>query len=112
VIVQDTGPGLLSGPGAPLATGLREATATAREADVSAGAPTGRISNILNQADAGTTSPMPSHQQAGEGVGLSIVKRLCELLDASIELTSSRDSGTTIRVLFPVKYAAAGNNSQ
>jgi|SRR5882757_990511 len=41
---------------------------------------------------------------AGEGIGLSIVKRLCELLDATIELKSVKDVGTTFRILFPRKY--------
>ncbi len=42
--------------------------------------------------------------EAGEGIGLSIVKRLCELLDATIELNSQKDVGTTFRILFPRKY--------
>jgi signal transduction histidine kinase len=41
---------------------------------------------------------------AGEGIGLSIVKRLCELLDASIELQSAMGQGTTFRVIFPRHY--------
>jgi len=102
--VADTGPGLLSGPGAPLAQGMRDATATAREADERAAKFTGRVSHVLDQRDAGSSRPMPSRQQAGEGIGLSIVKRLCELLDASIELTSSGESGTTVRVLLPLAY--------
>jgi signal transduction histidine kinase len=46
----------------------------------------------------------PSHQQPGEGIGLSIVKRLCELLDASLEMASSAETGTTFRVVFPRTY--------
>ena len=42
---------------------------------------------------------------AGEGIGLSIVKRLCELLDASLELETSPCTGTTLRVVFPRAYA-------
>jgi signal transduction histidine kinase len=41
---------------------------------------------------------------SGEGIGLSIVKRLCELLDATIEMKSVKDVGTTFRILFPRKY--------
>ena len=37
----------------------------------------------------------------GEGIGLAIVKRLYELLDASLELHTEADKGTTFRVLFP-----------
>ena len=43
-------------------------------------------------------------QQTGEGIGLSIVKRLCELLDASLELASSAETGTTFRIVFPRRY--------
>ncbi|MGZ4808467.1 MAG: ATP-binding protein, partial [Thermoanaerobaculia bacterium] len=43
-------------------------------------------------------------QQPGEGVGLSIVKRLCELLDASLELATKPGQGTTFRVILPRSY--------
>jgi signal transduction histidine kinase len=45
-----------------------------------------------------------SVSQPGEGIGLSIVKRLCELLDASLEVASSPDTGTTFRVVLPLHY--------
>jgi len=44
------------------------------------------------------------YQEHGEGIGLSIVKRLCELLNATIELDSVPGRGTTVRVLFPRAY--------
>jgi signal transduction histidine kinase len=40
----------------------------------------------------------------GEGVGLIIVKRLCELLDATIHIESTPGSGTTFRIMFPRSY--------
>ena len=43
-------------------------------------------------------------QERGEGIGLSIVKRLCELLDATVEMESKPGEGTTVRVLFPRSY--------
>lgn len=49
-------------------------------------------------------SPQPARAAVGEGIGLSIVKRLCELLDASIELQSEQGRGTTFRVIFPIRY--------
>jgi signal transduction histidine kinase len=48
--------------------------------------------------------PRPVSQERGEGIGLSIVKRLCEMLDATIQLASRTGEGTTIRVLFPRRY--------
>jgi signal transduction histidine kinase len=47
---------------------------------------------------------LPESQQPGEGVGLSIVKRLCELLDASLELETSPGKGSTFRVVLPRHY--------
>jgi signal transduction histidine kinase len=41
----------------------------------------------------------------GEGIGLSIVKRLCELLDATLEMQSVPGEGTTFAVVFPRRYA-------
>ncbi|PKL75638.1 MAG: ATPase, partial [Candidatus Melainabacteria bacterium HGW-Melainabacteria-1] len=43
-------------------------------------------------------------EQAGEGIGLSIVKRLCEVLEASLELESSAGKGSTFRVTLPRRY--------
>jgi len=45
-----------------------------------------------------------ARSEAGEGIGLSIVKRLCDMLDATIELTSTPNVGTTFRILFPRSY--------
>jgi signal transduction histidine kinase len=96
--VQDTGPGLQAGPGAPLATQLYEATQTSHETDDSESnethAPTVPAQSLAS----------PAHQVSGEGVGLSIVKRLCELLDASLELETSPGSGSTFRVILPRSY--------
>jgi two-component sensor histidine kinase len=103
--VKDTGPGLRAGPAAPILTGLKEATIAAREAEEKTAVKEGKRPSVLDQAAAGTgVVPGSGRQQAGEGIGLSIVKRLCELLDASIEMTSSAESGTTFRVVFPRDY--------
>ena len=102
--VIDTGPGFHAGPGAPLAAALEEATDEARQIQ--------RTQNIEEPMAATMDPPVPHtripdsraiHQQQGEGIGLSIVKRLCELLDASLEIESVPDRGTVCRVLLPRK---------
>ena len=50
------------------------------------------------------SAPLKGSPASGEGIGLSIVKRLCELLDASIELQTQRGRGTTFRIVFPSQY--------
>jgi sensor histidine kinase YesM len=86
--VSDTGPGLHSESGKPLTEALH-----ADAAPVPAPAPSSPgAANI------------PASLEAGEGIGLSIVKRLCDLLDASIDVKSVRGVGTTFRILFPRRY--------
>ncbi|MEO8751829.1 MAG: sensor histidine kinase [Casimicrobiaceae bacterium] len=107
--VQDTGPGFHAGPGAPLASALEEATEEARQVEDAArgrDAPDGASDPEASpDADLDTR---PIMQVQGEGIGLSIVKRLCELLDATVEMESSPGEGTTFRILFPRAYGSTG----
>ena len=99
--VQDTGPGFAAGPGAPLAGAIESATDESRAVDVAAGG----NSPEHQPLQASPRRPaLPVYQEHGEGIGLSIVKRLCELLNATIELDSVPGRGTTVRVLFPRAY--------
>ena len=104
LMLQDTGPGMLAGPGAPMIVGLKEATASARESDVKGAAMEGEVSHVLTPPPGTQSTTIASHQKPGEGIGLSIVKRLCELLDASLEMVSSVETGTTFRVVLPRHY--------
>jgi signal transduction histidine kinase len=102
--VQDTGPGFEHADVPPLAVALKEATEEARDVEGNA-EPSDEISV---QAEPAPTLPsQSSHRNAapGEGIGLSIVKRLCELLDATLELETSSGKGTTFRVVFPRRYS-------
>jgi len=78
--IQDTGPGIHSDAGKPLSAAL-EGGSSVRRPDDAAGS------------------------DNGEGIGLSIVKRLCDMLDASIELKSVEGVGTTFRIMFPRTYS-------
>lgn len=104
LMVKDTGPGMLTGSGASMADGLQEATASAKESDEKSAASKGEASHVLPPPEATATPTTTSQHPPGEGIGLSIVKRLCELLDASLEIASSAEAGTTFRVVFPRRY--------
>ncbi len=102
--VQDTGPGLDAEADAPLAKQLYEATQSAHAADDSnvLAKTTGDLANAPTLPS--QSPPLPANHLPGEGVGLSIVKRLCELLDASLELETSPGAGSTFRVVLPRHY--------
>jgi signal transduction histidine kinase len=106
--VQDTGPGLQwQSPSAPLERALKHATQESHEVDAHAE----RNDEATAHVDPAPTLRSQSHSldavhPAGEGIGLSIVKRLCALLDASLELETSPGTGTTFRVVFPRAYAS------
>jgi len=116
--VQDTGPGLRAEGAAPLARALKRATKEARaveERAVEEGAAE-RDGEASTESEAAPTLASQSpqgrvHPAAGEGIGLSIVKRLCELLDASLELETSAGTGSTFRVIFPRRYEAVGEGA-
>ncbi len=99
--VRDTGPGFHAGPGAPLVSALKAATIASHEIDRKAGVdPEAAEAN----GSAIDDDQRAVSQQRGEGVGLSIVKRLSDLLNATIELESSAELGTIFRVILPRRY--------
>ena len=102
VSIQDTGPGFAAGPGAPLAGALEQATEVAGQATGERG---GAVTPAVPRATAAPAGPSFVHQTQGEGIGLSIVKRLAELLDATVEVESGA-AGTIFRVLLPRDYAS------
>ena len=104
LMVQDTGPGLATGSNSALVAGLQEATASAKESDEKSAARAGETSRVLSAPEVSSAPTKRGPQPPGEGIGLSIVKRLCELLDASLEIASSTESGTTFRVVLPRRY--------
>ena len=90
--VEDTGPGVpaivagavMDAPDQPKAVILQgPGSQFAANASALAGAETGR---------------------GGEGIGLSIVKRLCDLLDARLTLESPSDGGSVFSITFPRSY--------
>ena len=98
--VQDTGPGFHAGPGAPIVDALQPAGVDHGAASVPAAAADAAASDGADER--------PVEQAQGEGIGLAIVKRLCDLLDAAIEIESSAERGTRVRVQLPRRYPRAG----
>jgi signal transduction histidine kinase len=101
ISVIDSGPGITQTSTAPIAHALEQATRAAHSVD----------ENARPEVPAeGPAPPLPGsahprQEPHGEGIGLAIVKRLCQLLEASLEL-ESHDSGTTFRVSLPRRYSS------
>lgn len=53
----------------------------------------------------------PSHSRQGNGLGLSIVKRITELAKGEISVVSEIGRGSTFRVLLPLEVDASTNNA-
>ena len=104
--IEDTGPGMEEGTAAPLLSELKAITA----GDDSV--PGDDDSAPDADATGAAGSQMTQSEHPGEGIGLSIVKQLCELLDASLEFESERGKGSVFRVIFPVHYDAGDSRSQ
>jgi signal transduction histidine kinase len=111
--VQDSGTGLPQGAAAALTQELKEATQITRDVGAQSGptvpledAPAAfsrRTPTTLVKQIAALSAVSVGH---GEGVGLTIVKRLCELLNATLELDSKPGQGSLFRVVFPRRYDA------
>jgi two-component sensor histidine kinase len=84
--LRDTGPGLRHAPIGVPAGVLERATA------------------LVHDEPCHPSTGGSPHGMGGEGLGLSIVKRLCDLLDAAVEVDSREGEGTTFRILMPRQY--------
>lgn len=58
----------------------------------------------LTIADTGPGLPESAQAKTGEGIGLVIVRQLCELLDGQMHIDSQLDKGTRFRLRFPKTY--------
>jgi signal transduction histidine kinase len=98
--IEDTGPGFHSASAQPLAAALKPG----RDPLPASHTPHKPALEPLPADAALVSASIPIASEAGEGIGLSIVKRLCEMLDAKVELHSTPGVGTRFRILFPRQY--------
>ena len=77
--ISDSGPGLQNSNAAPL------------------------VAQMSGHAETFPQAPRDLFHAPGEGVGLSIVKRLCELCNATL-FAESDEKGSCFRVIFPANY--------
>ncbi len=59
---------------------------------------------LTMESDADPSPADSGEERSGEGIGLLIVRRLCKLLKAVIEIDTAPNEGTTFRILFPRDY--------
>jgi signal transduction histidine kinase len=111
VRVVDTGPGLPADVEIPLLTEIKKATQTASGAQGPVKPANTKRDGIggIGAASGHARTRQSAKHAPGEGIGLSIVKRLCDLLDARLEVTSSPALGTAFKVVFPKHYPTAAH---
>lgn len=102
--IKDTGPGLPCGSGQPLAQALEKAHDRAVTVNKANTDENGQSNSVIRENLDSDMHATTAATVTGEGLGLSIVKRLCEILNATLEMSSATGVGTTFRILFPRRY--------
>jgi signal transduction histidine kinase len=103
--VSDSGSGFDKGSAGPLRRTLKVATEIAHDPRTHSESEHGEDSRSSDVAPQPAVRTEPSAVPSGEGIGLSIVKRLCEVLSATVELESAPGEGTTFRIILPLRYS-------
>lgn len=101
LVIADTGYGIQQSAQEPIASELQAVTEEAHE--IGASIPPAVETSERPKSSRSASRTRKSSIASGEGVGLSIVKRLCEMLDAVLELESG-PGGSKFRIVFPRYY--------
>lgn len=110
--VCGAGPATDPGSAGPLQQALKSATEMTQAPRLRPVSATPEVADRASAAAPGTAGAAPAVRPSGEGVGLSIVKRLCEVLHATLALQAPPGRGATFHISFPLRYADdAGSDS-
>jgi signal transduction histidine kinase len=102
--VRDSGPGLPSSSAAEkLARNLKDA-AVPGDAATDTGPHLRSLPPLTAESGGASDGGSNMVERHGEGIGLSIVRQLCELLDGVVEVESEPGRGTMFRILLPADY--------
>ena len=109
LIVEDTGPGL---PPSTAPENISPLSGLPILPPETPGVDSALAQTLAQQTLVQTTSPASGNpvagltrQAKGEGIGLHIVKRLCDLLNATMHVESRPGTGTRFHIRLPVQYA-------
>lgn len=103
VSIQDSGPGLPHRLTNLLAKQLKPTVDAIASTGIDQAEPVPVVPNRNQEIPSGPAlAQQVGRADHGEGVGLQIVKRLCDLLDASLEIESPVGRGTLFRIRFPM----------
>ncbi len=106
VSVQDSGPGLPSTIAGVFGDQLKPTVEATSVLAADVGEPVTVLpDNVPTIPDSAELSRLAHQTTQGEGIGLQIVKRLCELLKANLEIESIAGRGTLFRIRFPIRYS-------
>ncbi len=102
---QYSGPGLPSSLAGVFGDQLRPTVEATSVLAIDAGEPVAVLpEHVPVIPGSAELSEMAQQATQGEGIGLQIVKRLCEMLKASLEIESIAGRGTLFRIRFPLHY--------
>ncbi|AKD57131.1 sensor histidine kinase [Spirosoma radiotolerans] len=103
--IQDSGPGLPPGLTGLLVKQLKPTVDATSTTGTDQAEPVSVLPDQDQEIPPGPTLVKEVARTGGEGVGLQIVKRLCDLLDANLEIESQSGRGTLFRIRMAIRQA-------
>lgn len=105
--IQDSGPGMPDNLTGVFSEQLRPTVEPTAIMGPDEAEPVAVLPDSMPQIpDSDQLARLTNQATKSEGVGLQIVKRLCELLDANLDIESNKGRGTLFRVRLPFHYPA------